>query len=249
MKQYFKIIIEYDGTHFFGWQRQKDKITIQGELEKTIGIILNQQICIAGSGRTDAGVHALGQTASFEAVTDMSPDRLKKGINSLIKRPIVIRECLLTDEAFHARFSALSKEYRYHIFNREEPCAIGAAFSWHVPRPLDIDAMKDCCAILTGTHDFASFENTGSPRSSTVRTIYKAEVSRKKDMVQVLLQADGFLKNMVRNIVGTLVDAGHGKIGQERFTEIVKARDRTLAGPTAPAKGLVLHRVYYPENL
>ncbi len=248
MKQYFKLVIEYDGTLFSGWQRQKNRTTVQGELEKVIGIILNQEIHIAGSGRTDAGVHATGQTASFEAITSIPPDRLKKGINSLIKQPLVIRECLLVDEDFHARFSALSKEYRYHILNRQEPCAIGAAFSWHVPRPLDIASMEACCRVLTGTHDFKSFENAGSPRVSTVRTMYKAEIFKENDMVRVDLQANGFLKNMVRNIVGTLVDAGHGKISRQAFTEILKGRDRTLAGATAPARGLILHRVYYPQS-
>ncbi len=245
MKRFFKLTIEYDGTNFSGWQRQKDKPTIQEELEKAAGTILNQKIIMEGSGRTDAGVHARAQTASFEAVTSMDPQRLKKSMNSLLKVPIVIRECLETDQNFHARFSAVSKTYNYYIWNCPEPCAIGAAFSWHVPRPLDIPAMKACCNIIIGTHDFKAFENTGSPRKSTVRTMYSANTWQENQMVIIKLQANGFLKNMVRNIVGTLVDAGHGKISEKGFMEILKSCDRTLAGATAPARGLVLDQVHY----
>ncbi len=246
MKKFFKLLIEYDGTNFSGWQRQKDKPTIQEEIETVLSMILNQKIRIEGSGRTDAGVHATGQTASFEALTTMTSQRLKKSLNSLLKVPIVIRECVETESDFHARFSAVSKIYTYYIWNCSEPRAIGAAFSWHVPRPLDVSVMDACCNILLGTHDFKAFENAGSPRKSTVRTMYSGKAFQEKEMVVVELQADGFLRNMVRNIVGTLVDAGHGKISEKRFLEILESRDRSLAGVTAPARGLILSRVNYP---
>ena len=246
MKKNFKLVIEYDGTGFYGWQRQADKITIQGELERTLSIILNRDITIAGSGRTDAGVHARGQVASFSADTRLEPAALKKGANSLMKHPIVIRECSLVDADFHAQYSAVSKEYHYHILNREDPCAVGRDYVWHVRYPLDTGAMNQCCGQLAGVHDFKSFENTGSPRTSTVREIFRARVDREAgNHVVFKICASGFLKNMVRNLTGTLKDVGTGKMTAKAFGEILAARDRTLAGATAPARGLFLHQVNY----
>ena len=246
MKQNFKLIIEYDGTPFFGWQRQSEKITIQGELESVLGIILNQKIKINGSGRTDAGVHALGQVASFHADTRMNPEILKKGINSLIKHPIVIHDCSHVDSEFHARYNAKSKEYNYFILNRPDPCALGAAYIWHIKKPLDLDLMNKCCDLITGTHDFKSFENTGSPRSSSIRKIFFARIQpRAEDRLVFTISATGFLKNMVRNLVGTLVDVGLKKSSVENFEVILEAGNRNLAGITAPARGLFLKQVNY----
>ncbi len=250
MTQNFKLVVEYDGTPFFGWQRQKDRLTVQGALEKTISTILNQDIAISGSGRTDAGVHARGQVASFKAQTRVTPEELKKGINSLIRYPVVIRDCAVAGNEFHAQYSALSKEYHYVILNRQDPCAIGRDYLWHVRAPLNRDLMNQCCCFLEGTHDFKSFENTGSPRTSTKRQIFFARVDREdKDTIVFKVCASGFLKNMVRNIVGTLVDAGHEKISPEAFKRILEAKDRRLAGATAPAGGLFLEKVNYPEEI
>ncbi len=243
----FKLVIEYDGTPFFGWQRQKDRVTVQGELEKTISIILNQEIAISGSGRTDAGVHARGQVASFKAKTRVTPEELKKGINSLIRYPVVIRDCRIVDNQFHAQYSAFSKEYHYIILNRQDPCAIGKDYLWHVRAPLNLDLMNQCCRFLQGTHDFKSFENTGSPRTSTQRQIFFARTDvGDNDTIVFKVCASGFLKNMVRNIVGTLVDAGHEKISPKQFKQILEVKDRRLAGATAPAGGLFLEKVNYP---
>ncbi len=244
--QNFKLIIEYDGTPFFGWQRQPEKITVQGELESVLGIILNQEIKIHGSGRTDAGVHALGQVASFHAETNMDPEILKKGVNSLMKHPIVIRNCSHADSEFHARYSAKSKEYNYFILNQPDPCAIGASYIWYVKKPLELDPMNKCCDLITGTHDFKSFENAGSPRSSTIREIYFARIQPQAENRLVFkISATGFLKNMVRNLIGTLVDAGLKKISVKDFEAILGAGDRNLAGITAPARGLFLKQVNY----
>ncbi len=238
--------MEYDGTDFSGWQRQKDRLTVQEEIERTLSTILNQEIKISGSGRTDAGVHALGQVASFTASTRIGLPDLKKGFNSLIKHPIVVRECTLAHGDFHAQYSAISKEYHYMILNRETPCAVGRNYLWHIRPPLDLDLMNQCCTLLVGEHDFKSFENTGSPRTSTVREIFSAQVSSREDHRLVFkICASGFLKNMVRNILGTLVDAGRGKIEVQTFKEILNAGDRSLAGATAPARGLFLYRVNY----
>lgn len=242
----FKLIIEYDGTGLFGWQRQKDKPTIQGEIEAALSRILNQPITIAGSGRTDAGVHAYGQVASFHAHTNLSPQTLKKGLNSLIKKPIVIQDCQVVPIDFHAQYSAVSKEYHYYILNRKDPRAIGSIYHWHIRHPLNLESMNQCCDLLRGTFDFKSFENTGSPRSSTVRTILKARISKsEKDVLVFKIRASGFLKYMVRNITGTLVQAGLNKISPDEFKAILNACDRTTAGPTAPAQGLFLYNVAY----
>jgi len=264
MKLNFKLIIEYDGTLFFGWQRQKKEKTIQGELESALGHILNQKIHIRGSGRTDAGVHALRQVAHFHAKTQMDPLVLKKGLNSLIKSAIVIRECSVVDEIFHAQYHAISKEYNYYILNRTDPCAIGSNYLWQVRASLDMGLMNQCCDLITGIHDFKSFENTGSPKTSSIREVFFAVVETlgnaepsgdvdhsenmtpfENNMLIFKICASGFLKNMVRNLVGTLVDVGKKKINPEEFKAILTAKDRSLAGRTAPAKGLFLKQVNY----
>lgn len=246
MKQHFKIIIEYDGAPFFGWQRQQDKPTVQEEIENQLSRILNQKITIAGSGRTDAGVHAFGQTASFSADTNLQPHKIKQALNSLIKLPIVIHDCTYVPDTFHAQYSAVSKEYHYVILNREDPCAIQQGYVWHIRHILDIAVMNACATKLIGTFDFKSFENTGSPRTSTVRQIFSAGFgSQGSDQIVFKICANGFLKYMVRNIVGTLVMAGMNKISVSDFEEILKAKDRKKAGATAPAHGLFLMQVNY----
>ncbi|MEX1299438.1 MAG: tRNA pseudouridine(38-40) synthase TruA [Desulfotignum sp.] len=246
MIQTFKLTIEYDGTGFSGWQRQTDNPTIQGALEQVLSTILNQPVTLAGSGRTDAGVHARAQVASFCAETGMDPFTLKKGVNRLMKHPIVLKDCVQVPDSFHAQYSAVSKEYNYYILNRQDPCAIGRNYVWHVHRPLDLIPMNQCCQRICGTHDFKSFENAGSPRRSTVRTVFMARMDRlKNDRLVFQICADGFLKNMVRNLMGTLVDAGHGKITPRMFENIMSGQKRSLAGATAPARGLFLHQVNY----
>jgi tRNA pseudouridine38-40 synthase len=246
MNKNFKMIIEYDGSHFFGWQRQTEKKSVQGEIEKALSIILNQRITISGSGRTDAGVHALGQVANFHANTNILPQKLKTALNSLIKYPIVIRECRMVEDGFHARYNAVSKEYHYFILNREDPCAINRSYQWHIRSPLNLEAMTQCCHAVTGIFDFKSFENTGSPRSSTLREIFFFTISPEDDHKLVFkISANGFLRYMVRNLMGTIVLAGLNKICLDEFINIRDAKDRTLAGPTAPAHGLFLKKVNY----
>ncbi len=246
MNKNFKIVVEYDGTLFFGWQRQKDKKTIQGEIEKILSRILNQEIRITGSGRTDSGVHAFGQVANFHAETDLDPYQLKKAVNSIIKDPIVIRECHIAENDFHAQYDAISKEYQYFILNREDPSAIGASFQWHIRQPLDIELMRQCCRVITGVYDFKSFENAGSPRTTTIREVLFSEISQlEEDRFFFIIRANGFLKNMVRNLIGTIVLAGQKKISVKEFKDILKAKDRAKASPTAPPHGLFLKQVNY----
>ncbi|SMC49516.1 tRNA pseudouridine38-40 synthase [Desulfocicer vacuolatum DSM 3385] len=246
----FKITIEYDGTPYAGWQIQPRQSTIQGEIEKVLSIILNQPVTLTGSGRTDAGVHAMGQTANFHAATSMTCPPLKRGMNSMLKGPIVIREIEEVPDHFHARYHAISKEYHYHILNRPEPCAVGRNYRWHIPLPLDVTAMNHCCSLIRGEHDFKSFEGAGSPRSHTVRHIYDAVVepleNQNMERLVFKVKGNGFLRFMVRNIVGTLVQAGLSKLTPKEFHTILLARDRQRAAATAPARGLFLMRVDYP---
>lgn len=245
MKNY-RLLIEYDGTLFSGWQRQKDQRTVQGEIENTLSIILNRKTPVHGAGRTDAGVHAYGQVATFQSHTKIPCQHIKKGLNAMIKSPVVIHACDIVPDDFHAQYSARSKEYQYVILNRKTPCAIYRSYQWHVPAVLDIDRMNQACRSITGLHDFKSFENTGSPRSHTVREIFHAGFEPASgDRIIFLIHGNGFLKNMVRNLVGTLVDVGTGRLTVPAFVQILEAKDRKKAGPTAPPHGLFLMTVHF----
>jgi len=231
---------------FSGWQIQNDRITVQGEIEKALSRILNQKIKINGAGRTDAGVHAMGQVANFHAATSISCYDLKKGVNSIIKRPVVIRKCEIVDSDFHARYNALSKEYHYHILNRSDPCAVGRNYTWHIKQKLDLEKMNQCCSMITGTHDFKSFEGAGSPRAHTRRDVFFACMEKQdKDRIIFKIKANGFLRFMVRNIMGTLVQAGLSKLSLDEFKSVINAKDRKMAGPTAPPNGLFMIKVNY----
>jgi tRNA pseudouridine38-40 synthase len=242
----FKIIIEYDGTGYHGWQRQKHERTIQQEIEQALTEMTRSPVTINGSGRTDAGVHALGQVANFQIETELSPDIFLKGLNSILPPDIIIKDCQRVDAAFHARYDAKSKIYQYRIWNHNLPRAIGRQYAWHIRRKLDTTAMQSAAACLTGSHDFKAFEGTGSPRSHTVRQVTTVFFSETEDgLVIFTIEADGFLRFMVRNIVGTLVDVGLGKIAPEAFREILASKDRNQASATAPAHGLFLVEVRY----
>ncbi|MFH2060425.1 MAG: tRNA pseudouridine(38-40) synthase TruA [Pseudomonadota bacterium] len=246
MNKNFKIVVEYDGTPFGGWQKQNNQITVQGEIEQALTQILIQEIKLTGSGRTDAGVHATGQVANFHATTNIDPHNIKKSLNSIIKQPIVVRTCELVDNEFHAQYHAVSKEYHYHILNREDACAIGRQYQWHVRQPLDISVMNQCCEQIVGEFDFKSFENMGTPKLSTIRKVFHAFFNNpEKDQIMFSIIASGFLRYMVRNIVGTLIQVGLHKIQINDFIQIFQACDRTKAAPPAPAHGLFLHQVNY----
>lgn len=243
----FKLTIEYDGSGFHGWQRQKGCRTVQGEIEKAIETLCGQKTALIGSGRTDAGVHALGQVAGFTCRTRLDPATIQKALNSLLPAEIVIRDCQPAAPGFHARFDARRKTYRYRILNRPLAAAVGRQYAWHLRRPLDLGAMRRAAAVLIGRHDFAAFEGAGSPRSHTIRQVFTAcfHAEEGGDVVAFDIEADGFLRFMVRNIVGTLVLVGGEKIGVSDFAEILQSRERRRAGPTAPPQGLFLMRVSY----
>jgi len=242
----FKIIIEYDGSAYHGWQRQKTDRSIQAEIEKAVSKMTNQPITISASGRTDAGVHALGQVANFKCETQITPEDFRNGLNCLLDDDIVIRACDEVDDDFHARFSVKSKIYRYHILNRQLPEAINRQYQWHIRKKLDLESMRSAIKHIIGSHDFKAFEGTGSPRAHTTRTIINATLTEQKpDKIIFEIEADGFLRFMVRNIAGTLVDVGLGKITPDRFNKILLSLDRDQASATAPPQGLFLVKVKY----
>jgi len=246
MTKTFKLTMEYDGTDFCGWQRQKNDRTVQETIETAIETMIGDPVSVAGSGRTDSGVHALGQTASFACDTRLDGETLQKGLNSLLPDDVVILGCKEMDASFHARFSSRSKLYRYHILNRRYPEAIGRQYAWHIKRPLSVDKMSAAASLLTGTRDFKAFEGSGSPRAHTIRTIHRAEWKTEAGgYLSFEIEADGFLRFMVRNIVGTLVEVGSGKRAPEDIHKILLSHDRSLGGPTAPAHGLTLVEVRY----
>ena len=246
MLKNFKLTIEYDGNGYQGWQRQKSGRTIQGEIEKALRTMTGKKVSLTASGRTDAGVHALGQVANFLCETRLLPGDFRKGLNSLLPGDIVIKTCEAVSESFHARYDTSSKTYCYRILNRSIPAAIGRQYAWFVRKELDLDAMRAAISHIIGTHDFSAFEGSGSPRSHSTRFVMAARlVEKDRRYIHFEIQADGFLRFMVRNIVGTLVDVGHHKITPDKFKEILISKDRNLAGATAPPQGLFLMEVEY----
>jgi len=246
MKKNFKLIIEYDGSLYHGWQRQKDDRSIQGEIEKALQKMTTNRVTVIGSGRTDAGVHAEGQVASFKCDTRLEPETLLNGLNSLLAEDTVIKVCEQVSSSFHARFDAKSKIYHYKILNRPTPAAIGRKYSWLIRKSLNQDAMRAAISHIIGHHDFKAFEGTGSPRQHTTRQVYSADLIEQQSGLLVFhIEADGFLRYMVRNIVGTLVDVGMQKLTSDDFKSILDSKDRSQASATAPAHGLTLVKVIY----
>jgi len=242
----FKITIEYDGTRYHGWQRQKNDRTIQEEIEKAVLTITGQQVSLTGSGRTDAGVHAYAQVANFNCETKLGPQDLLGGLNSLTDEDIVITSCEEVKASFHARYDVKSKVYVYRIFNSPNPAAILRQYAWHVRKKLDLEHMRSAIFHLIGSHDFKAFEGAGSPRSHTTRSVFEASLIEEEDSYLAFeIEADGFLRFMVRNIVGTLVNVGLDKISPGDFKRILESKDRDRAGATAPAHGLFLKKVSY----
>jgi tRNA pseudouridine38-40 synthase len=240
-----RLVIEYVGTRYHGWQRQPKLPTLQGVLEDCITQISGERIKLIGAGRTDAGVHALGQVANFKTKSTLKTQTWKRALNALLPEDIVILKTETASETFHARKSARSKVYQYRILNRQTPSAIVAPFTWHVPVPLSLKWMRAAAIPLQGRHDFTSFCGKASSAKCTTAHLLRLSIERQKDSVLITLTGTNFLQYMVRNIVGTLVKAGLGKLSPERILAILKAKDRKQAGPTAPPWGLFLIRVNY----
>jgi tRNA pseudouridine38-40 synthase len=242
----FKLTIEYDGSAFHGWQRQRSDRTVQETIEQALSRMTGEKVTVIGSGRTDAGVHARGQVAGFQTTSRLDARIFFNGLNSLLPDDVRICACDQMPEGFHARFDVRCKHYRYHILNRPIAPAIGRQFVWHIRKPLNIAAMSKAAAILVGTHDFKAFEGTGSPRAHTVRTVTASTIrTTEGGNLTYDIEADGFLRFMVRNIVGTLVEVGRGKRTAEEMKAILASQDRSRAGATAPPQGLFLIEVSY----
>jgi len=242
----FKLLIEYDGTQYLGWQVQPKGSTIQGVLQEKLFSLTGEKVHLMGSGRTDAGVHALGQVAHFRTKSSLDAQTIQRALNSLLPPDIVIQSVVEVDEGFHARRSSKSKVYEYRILNRNLRSAFRKGYAWHIPQKLNLGELKKATHQLIGEQDFASFQSVGSPQKTTIRKVSRAEWKRDRDgLLRFEIEANGFLKQMVRAIVGTLVEVGKGKISSEEFQRILDSKDRKKAGPTAPAHGLFLKEVKY----
>lgn len=244
-----KLTIEYEGTRYCGWQKQKDLPSIQGILENKISQITQEKISLCGSGRTDAGVHALGQVANFRTCCTTIPcKRLPLILNRLLPSDIRIKKAEIVEDNFHARYSALSKIYHYYILNNYEsgytPFLL-RNYIYCVYRKIDLEKIRKAISFLYGEHDFSSFACTGSSIKNTVRTIKRAEVINKGNIICFHFEANAFLYKMVRTMVGTLLDVGYGKIDYLDVKKILEAKDRKMAGRVVPAKGLFLMKVNY----
>lgn len=256
---HFKLTIAYDGTTFVGWQRQATGESIQGLLERALATLDKQPVSVAGAGRTDAGVHALGQVASFSLARDIDVDTVRRALNAHLPPAVRVVDVAAVDNRFHARFSSVSKIYRYRIWNAEVLNPFERPYVWHVPSPpLDSAAMDDAAQQLVGTHEFSSFQSAGATTSTAERTLYSSLVWRGEvdlsrstsgptsvPLLTYEVHGTGFLKHMVRSIVGTLVEVGRGRRTPASMLDVLQKRSRACAGETAPAAGLFLVSVSY----
>ncbi len=249
-----KLTIEYDGSLFHGWQTQnKNERTIQEEIEKALKFIFKSDIKLTGSGRTDSGVHALGQVANFKAKTLMTTDQIVKAINANLPEDVVILEAQNVKDDFHAQYSIKTKTYRYCISQRNVRPVVEQNYSLHFPHKLNLQKMKEAAKILTGRHDFKSFQANDprrdfSKKGSTVRTIKQITIKKKNNQITIDIEADGFLYKMVRNIIGTLLDVGIKKITTLAVKEILRKKNRIFAGITAKSHGLFLLKATYKSS-
>jgi tRNA pseudouridine38-40 synthase len=239
----FKLIVEYDGTDFHGWQKQPGLRTVQGVIEDAVETIIREPLAVHGAGRTDAGVHATGQVCNFVADTPRTPREIGGALASLLPEDVRVHRVDEVDLDFHARFSATGRRYVYYL--RTEPTAIWRRFAHVVTVPLDVEAMRASAARLIGERDFASFTPVHSTDVPTVCDLREIAIDHKDDVITVMCRADHFLHHMVRVIVGTLIEVGRGKLSAEQIDAIVCRKDRTAAGPTIPPNGLFLAEVEY----
>lgn len=255
----FRLLIEYDGTAYHGWQLQKDATTVQGIIEDRLLKISGERSAILGASRTDAGVHALGQVAIFRTASNLDAETMKKALNANLPEDIRVLDTAVVDDSFHPRKDAIRKTYFYIVANQRNSSVFLHRYSWLVPQPLDLNSMTEASRTLLGRHDFSSFMGAGSDVKEFVREIHSLNLERldavdfltaslKGNFVRMAVEANGFLKHMVRNIVGTLVEVGRGRISCDRIKEILESCDRRCAGQTAPAKGLFLERIVYPGD-
>lgn len=240
-----KLTLEYDGARYHGWQVQPDTVTIQGTVEASLSRITANPVRLHAAGRTDAGVHALAQVVHFDTRSDLPLGDLQRGLNRLLPDDIVVRQAVEMTPDFHAQYAARQKTYAYLVYNHPLRSALRAPYAWHIRKPLDVAAMREAARVLLGQHDFSAFRASSCTARSPVRCLQRLAVKRRAEQIFFVLRANGFLQHMVRNIVGTLVVIGQGKMAPHHMLDILQSRQRQLAGPTAPPHGLFLLRVHY----
>lgn len=240
-----KLTIEYDGKEFNGWQKQPNKLNIQGNIEKVISEITKEEIELIGSGRTDAGVHAIGQVANFKTNSNIPIEKFAIAINFRLKKSIIIKKAEEVPERFHSRYNCKKKTYKYIINNSETGSAIYRNLEYNIKNPLNVENMQKAAKYFEGEHDFSAFKASGTSSKSSVRTIYSAQVKKEDERIIIELTGNGFLYNMVRIISGTLVEVGQDKIKPEEIEDIIKSKNRQMAGKTLPPYGLYLVEVNY----
>ena len=241
----YKLTMAYDGTNYHGWQRQKNGITVQEVLENILSQIFGKETAVTGCSRTDAGVHAKIYVCSFRGDTTIPCEKMPFVLNTMLPEDIRVYNCENVHENFNARFETVTKAYEYKILNRAFMDPLLRNFAWHYPVKLDFEKMQEAAKLICGKHDFASFCAAGSCVKSTVRTVTELSLKKEGDLITVRVAADGFLYNMVRIIVGTLVYVGNGKLSAEDIAELIHKKDRRLMGITAPPQGLSLVEVNY----
>ena len=245
----YKITIEYDGGGFVGWQRQDNGPSVQAALEEAVFRFCGERVLVEGAGRTDAGVHALGQVAHLDLEKDTTADTVMKAVNFHLKpAPVAVLSAEAVSDDFHARFSAIRRSYLYRIVNRRAPLALERGHAWFVPQPLDAGAMHAAAQVLVGHHDFTSFRASECQAKSPVKTLDLLRVDRLGELIEIRAEARSFLHHQVRNFVGSLKLVGDGKWSAQDLKAALEARDRAAAGPTAPAAGLYLTAVGYPSD-
>lgn len=247
MNRKLKLLIEYEGTQYHGWQVQSNGITIQEILQATFEKITRRKSTVIASGRTDAGVHAEGQVAHISTPSKLSCRELLMGLNGLLPRDIAVLEVVEAAADFHAQKSAVRKIYRYTILNRPYPSAMNYRRSLFIQSPLNIASMKRAAKYLQGRHDFSAFRASNCSARSPIRELFKVEITNAQDFIYLHFDGDGFLKHMVRNLVGTLIQVGRGTMKPKQVLEILESRNRNKAGPTAQPHGLCLVKVIYDE--
>ena len=240
-----KLTVEYDGTRYHGWQVQASGETIQAVLERAVSTLLGRPTRVIGSGRTDAGVHALGQVANFISDKELRPYLVQRALNALTPEDVTIKTVEIVPDSFHARRDGRSRIYEYRILNRPSPSPFHLKFAWHVHDPLNIAMMREAITCLEGEHDFSSFRAAGCDAAHPVRTIYRTSLNPRGELIVFTVEATAFLRHMVRNLMGTLVEVGRQQRTPQSFAELLTARDRTQAGITAPPQGLFLVQVNY----
>ena len=241
-----KLTVAYDGTNYYGWQKQPDAVTVEEVVNRELTRLLQEPIEVIGASRTDSGVHALGNVAVFDTDTRIPPEKISYALNARLPKDIVIQDSKEVPPDFHPRRTDCVKTYEYRILNTRFPVPTMRLYAHYVYKPLDVEKMQAAAAFLVGEHDFASFCSAGSQVKETVRTIYRLDLKREGNMVSFQVEGNGFLYNMVRIIAGTLIEVGIGSYPPERVREMLEAKDRIRCGPKAPACGLTLVGIRYP---